>query len=88
MTLHKVGEFYELTGKDAEEASEALDLVITRKMPSNEKVVGFPVKAADGYINRLLKKGFSVSFDDSCSGERSFFTLKDTAFVPQQLTLF
>lgn len=88
MTLYKVGDFYEIKGKDAEDASEVLDLIITVKKPLNEKVIGFPIRTADFYIKKLLNKGFSVNFDKSCSNNESAFTLKEAPFSSRQLSLF
>lgn len=62
LLFFRMGDFYEMFHDDARVASEALGLALTardkeRKIP----MAGFPVKAVDGYVQRLLAKGHKVA---------------------------
>jgi DNA mismatch repair protein MutS len=62
--MYRLGDFYEMFGKDAEEASRVLDLTLTaRNFAQGHKLpmCGVPHHAADGYIARLLKAGYKVA---------------------------
>lgn len=58
-----MGDFYELFFQDAEVAANALGIALTSKPIGKERIplAGIPVKAAEGYISRLLEKGFKVA---------------------------
>ena len=64
LLLFRMGDFYELFFEDAEVASRVLGIVLTSK-PMSKKyrvpMAGVPVKAADGYIARLIRAGYSVA---------------------------
>ncbi len=62
----RLGDFYEMFGKDAEIASKELDLVLTtrdRKAPEDERVpmCGVPYHSAESYVARLIAKGYKVA---------------------------
>ncbi|RLG10428.1 DNA mismatch repair protein MutS [Candidatus Pacearchaeota archaeon] len=62
--LFRVGDFYETFYDDAKKMSEILGLTLTSKpMGKNIRVplAGIPVKAAETYISKLLKAGYSVA---------------------------
>ncbi|NPB03678.1 MAG: DNA mismatch repair protein MutS [Thermotogae bacterium] len=62
--LFHLGDFYETFFEDAEKVSKALGIVLTsRPMGKGIRVpmAGIPVRAADTYINRLLKAGYKVA---------------------------
>ncbi len=64
LLLFRMGDFYELFFEDAEVASKVLGIVLTSKpMGKNHRVpmAGVPVKAAEGYIAKLLKAGYRVA---------------------------
>lgn len=57
-----IGDFYETFGKDAELVSRELDIVLTsRSKESGIPLAGVPHHAAEAYIARLVKKGYSVA---------------------------
>lgn len=63
--LFKVDAFYEIRGKDAQKAANALGLTITRKkLPGNEfvPVCGFPVKCKTDYVKMLIDAGMHPLF--------------------------
>src|ERR671919_105893 len=61
----RMGDFYEMFYEDALLAARALDLTLTsRSKDANGGAIpmcGVPHHAADGYIARLVKKGFRVA---------------------------
>lgn len=64
LLFYRMGDFYELFFQDAEVASAALDIALTKRgKHSGEDIpmCGVPVHAADGYLQRLIRKGFRVA---------------------------
>jgi DNA mismatch repair protein MutS len=59
----RLGDFYEMFDEDAKIASEALDLVLTARRQRGESIpmCGVPYHAAEGYIARLIAKGYKVA---------------------------
>src|SRR5262245_2351898 len=68
LLLFRMGDFYELFYEDALVASRVLELTLTsRSKESNGNGIpmcGVPFHAVDGYIARLVKKGFRVAICD------------------------
>ena len=58
----QLGEFYETFFEDAELAARELDIVLTQR--EGTPMAGVPIKKAELYINRLLKRGFKVAVCD------------------------
>ena len=64
LLFYRMGDFYELFFEDAVAASEALDIVLTKRgkhLGDDIPMCGVPVHAADGYLSRLIKRGFRVA---------------------------
>ncbi|MEQ1891481.1 MAG: DNA mismatch repair protein MutS, partial [Planctomycetota bacterium] len=64
LLFFRMGDFYELFHEDAVTASRELGLTLTSRAkgsPSPIPMAGVPVRAADGYLVRLVKKGFKVA---------------------------
>ena len=64
LLFYRMGDFYELFFDDAREASEALDIALTRRgLHQGQEIpmCGVPVHSADGYLQRLIRKGFRVA---------------------------
>ncbi|HET9132341.1 MAG TPA: DNA mismatch repair protein MutS, partial [Terriglobia bacterium] len=62
-----LGDFYEMFFDDAVTASRELEITLTARHKERENPVpmcGVPFHAADGYIARLLRKGFKVAICD------------------------
>ena len=60
----RVGDFYEMFFKDAEEASKILEIVLTSRSKTKGASIplcGIPYHAATGYIAKLLKSGRTVA---------------------------
>jgi len=64
LLFYRMGDFYELFFGDAEIASEALGIVLTRRgkhQGTDIPMCGVPVHAADDYLQKLIAKGFRVA---------------------------
>ena len=62
--LFRVGDFYEIFGKDAVEASETLGITLTRRANGMDKYIelaGFPHHALDTYLPKLVRAGHRVA---------------------------
>jgi DNA mismatch repair protein MutS len=62
--MFRLGDFYEMFGKDAEIASRELDLVLTSREAGKGKRIpmcGVPYHAVERYIARLLSRGHKVA---------------------------
>ena len=60
----RLGDFYEMFFEDAKLASKELELTLTGKACGQEErapMCGVPFHAADGYIARLVEKGYKVA---------------------------
>lgn len=64
LLFYRMGDFYELFFEDAIAAAEALDITLTRRGKKDGEDIpmcGVPFHAAETYLARLIKKGFSVA---------------------------
>ncbi len=64
LLFFRMGDFYELFFEDAVAAAAALDITLTRRgrhQGEDIPMCGVPVHAADGYLQRLIRKGFRVA---------------------------
>lgn len=67
LLVFRVGDFYELYGEDAQEASGILNLIITksRSMKSedgeNLEYLGFPHSALDKYLPKIVRAGHRIA---------------------------
>ena len=62
--MFRVGDFYEIFGKDAIEASEILGITLTRRMNGLDnriELAGFPHHALDSYLPKLVRAGKRVA---------------------------
>jgi DNA mismatch repair protein MutS len=66
--LFHIGDFYETFGSDAELVSRELDIALTSRSRDRSgnriPLAGVPHDAVDGYIARLLEKGYRVAVCD------------------------
>ena len=73
LLLFRLGDFYEMFGRDAETAAPVLDLVLTsrdRESPEPVPMCGVPYHAAEGYIRKLLGAGYSVAVAEQTEDPR------------------
>ena len=64
LLFYRMGDFYELFFDDARQASEALDIALTKRgLHQGQEIpmCGVPVVSAEGYLQRLIRKGFRVA---------------------------
>ena len=65
IVFFRMGDFYEMFYEDALVAARALDLTLTSRSKdaggNGIPMCGIPFHAADGYLTRLVKKGFRVA---------------------------
>lgn len=64
LLFYRLGDFYELFFDDALIASRELEITLTGKdcgMPERAPMCGVPFHSADGYIARLVEKGYKVA---------------------------
>ncbi len=62
--FYRLGDFYEMFFEDAKTASKELELTLTGKSCGLEErapMCGVPYHAVDGYLNRLVSKGYKVA---------------------------
>jgi len=68
--LFRLGDFYEMFGSDAVEASKILDIVLTARNRGTENetpMCGVPYHAVDNYLAKLVKSGKRVAVCDQMS---------------------
>ena len=64
LLFYRMGDFYELFFEDAEIASQALGITLTTRgkhIGEPIPMCGVPVRAADGYLQKLIKAGFKIA---------------------------
>nr|WP_236610430.1 DNA mismatch repair protein MutS [Methanosphaerula palustris] len=65
LLLFRMGDFYETFGADAEIVARELDIVLTSRSSDSAgkkiPLAGVPYHAADGYIARLVRRGYKVA---------------------------
>jgi DNA mismatch repair protein MutS len=69
-----IGDFYETFFADAELISRELDIVLTSRSKGNNRHVplaGVPYHAAEGYIAKLVQKGYKVAVCDQLEDAKS-----------------
>lgn len=62
--FYRLGDFYEMFYEDAKLASKALDLVLTSRNAGGgmkAPLCGIPYHSAQGYIAKLIEKGFTIA---------------------------
>ena len=62
--FYRLGDFYEMFFEDAVLAAKELEITLTGKdcgLEERAPMCGVPYHAAEGYINRLISKGYKVA---------------------------
>ena len=62
--FYRLGDFYEMFFEDAQTVSRELELTLTGKdcgLEERAPMCGVPYHAVEGYLNRLVKKGYKVA---------------------------
>ncbi|MNK55411.1 DNA mismatch repair protein MutS [compost metagenome] len=63
LLFYRMGDFYEMFFEDAKIASNELELTLTGRESSGERIpmAGIPYHAAENYLTRLIEKGYRVA---------------------------
>src|SRR5882672_5031098 len=78
LLFFRLGDFYELFFEDAVVAAHELQITLTSRNKEKEHSVpmcGVPYHAAEGYISKLIRKGFKVAICDQMEDARFAKTL-------------
>jgi DNA mismatch repair protein MutS len=74
IVFFRMGDFYEMFYEDALTASRALELTLTSRSKDSSgtaiPMCGVPYHAADGYVARLVRKGFRVALCEQVEDPR------------------
>ncbi len=72
--FYRLGDFYEMFFEDAEIASKELELTLTGKncgLDERAPMCGVPFHAVDGYLNRMVSKGYKVAICEQMEDPRA-----------------
>ena len=72
IVFFRLGDFYETFDDDAQTAARELDLVLTSRPQGKDQrtpMAGVPHHAAEGYIARLIAKGYKVALGEQIGSE-------------------
>ena len=67
LLFYRMGDFYEMFFEDAQRASKELEITLTsrnKKENASIPMCGVPFRAVQGYIARLIERGFKVAICD------------------------
>ena len=83
LLFFRMGDFYELFGEDAKVAARELGIALTSRSKGEEALpmAGVPVRSVDGYLMKLVSKGFKVSICEQMQDPRSTKGIVDRAIV-------
>ena len=84
--MFRVGDFYEIFGKDAVEASEILGLTLTRRqsgVDSRIELAGFSHHALDTYLPKLVRAGKRVAICEQLEDPKLKRTTEKKADAPK-----
>ncbi|MGX7591998.1 DNA mismatch repair protein MutS [Candidatus Karelsulcia muelleri] len=85
IVLFKVGDFYEIFGKDAIKCSKVLNIVLTkRNKNSSIELAGFPHHSINNYLPKLIKAGFKIAICDEL--EKKETSKKDNVILKRGVT--
>ena len=85
LLFFRMGDFYEMFFDDAVAAAAALDIALTKRGSHKGEDIpmcGVPVHALDGYLERLIRKGFRVAICEQMEdpAEAKFFCISPIVF--------
>ena len=84
LLFFRMGDFYELFGEDAKVAARELGIALTTRQkgtPDAMPMAGVPVRSMDGYLLRLVRKGFKVAICEQLTDPREASGIVDRAIV-------
>ena len=70
----RLGDFYEMFFEDAKTASRELGLTLTSRSGDVAKapMCGIPYHAAESYIDKLINKGYKISYPNVNKSQKQF----------------
>ncbi len=72
LLFYRMGDFYELFYQDAEIAAKILNITLTKRSPKSDiYMAGIPYHAANAYLGKLLKHGYSIVIVEQISPPNS-----------------
>lgn len=85
LILFRVGNFYEAYHEDAQKASEALGITLTRRKGEDGfYIAGFPHTALDTYLPKLIRAGMRVAICDDITEPAKIDAEETNTEEPQQ----
>ena len=83
LLFFRMGDFYELFGDDAKTAATELGITLTSRAKGSDAMpmAGVPVKAAEGYVMKLVRKGFKVAIAEQTSDPKTTKGIVDRDIV-------
>ncbi|MBC8403698.1 MAG: DNA mismatch repair protein MutS, partial [Planctomycetes bacterium] len=82
LLFFRMGDFYEMFGDDAQVASEELGITLTSRSKEKElPMAGVPVKSMEGYLVRLVRKGYTVAICEQLQDPREVKGIVDRGVV-------
>jgi len=83
LLFFRMGDFYELFGEDAKVASRELGIALTSRAKGDDALpmAGVPVRSADGYLMRLVSKGYRVAICEQMGDPRTTKGIVDREIV-------
>ncbi len=83
LLFFRMGDFYELFHEDALVASRELGIALTARSKGEDAIpmAGVPVRAAEGYLMKLVGKGFKVAICEQMEDPRVAKGIVDRAIV-------
>ncbi|MGX7593375.1 DNA mismatch repair protein MutS [Candidatus Karelsulcia muelleri] len=85
IVLFKVGDFYEIFGKDAIKCSKILNIVLTKRNKNSAiELAGFPHHSINNYLPKLIKAGLKIAICDEL--EKQETSKKDQVILNRGVT--
>ncbi len=86
LLFFRMGDFYETFGEDAEKVSKLLDIVLTSRSKTEEKLpmAGIPYHSINSYLPKLINKGYRVVICEQ--GEKNSKTKIMNRYVTRVVT--
>jgi DNA mismatch repair protein MutS len=84
LVFFRLGDFYEMFYEDAEIGARELEITLTKRPAGKAGLIpmcGVPFHAAEGYINRLVAKGYKVAICEQIDAEAARSKLLERQIV-------
>ena len=83
LLFFRMGDFYELFDEDAKIASRELGITLTARSKGEDAIpmAGVPVRAMEGYLMKLVRKGFKVAICEQMQDPRHVKGIVERAIV-------